>query len=87
MTQEIRLIHGTDRIGRLAQRPDIANAVRQIRAAMAEASRAYAECKFFSYTREQFIEEFAHPDDRAAPGARPRHDPTDYSPISGLHGL
>jgi hypothetical protein len=43
MTREIRLIHGTDRIKRLAQRPDISGAVRQIRADMAEADRAYAE--------------------------------------------
>jgi hypothetical protein len=57
MTREIRLIHGTDRIKRLAQRPDIANAVRQIRADMAEADRAYAERGESSgYTREQFIE-------------------------------
>ena len=42
MTREIRLIHGTDRIKRLAQRPDITSAVRQIRAGMAEADRAYA---------------------------------------------
>lgn len=43
MTREVRLIHGTDRIKRLAQRPDISSAVRQIRADMAEADRAYAE--------------------------------------------
>ena len=43
MTRGIRLVHGTDRIKRLAQRPDISSAVRQIRADMAEADRAYAE--------------------------------------------
>jgi len=57
MTREIRLIHGTDRIKRLAQRPDISSAVRQIRAGMAEADRAYAEREESSgYEREQFIE-------------------------------
>ncbi len=43
MTREIRLIHSTDRIKQLAQRPDISSAVRQIRADLAEADRAYAE--------------------------------------------
>jgi hypothetical protein len=57
MTRETRLIHGTDRIKRLAQRPDVANAIRQIRADMADADRAYAEREESSgYTREQFIE-------------------------------
>lgn len=57
MTREIWLIHGTDRIKRLAQRPDISSAVRQIRADMAEADRAYAERQESSgYKREQFIE-------------------------------
>jgi hypothetical protein len=56
MTQEIRLIHGTGHIKRLAQRPDVANAVRQIRTDMAEADHAYAEHKFFGCTREQFTE-------------------------------
>jgi hypothetical protein len=57
MTREIRLIHGTDRIKRLAQRPDISGTVRQIRADMAEADRAYAEREESSgYKREQFIE-------------------------------
>jgi predicted nucleotidyltransferase len=56
MTQKIRLIHGTDHIKRLAQRPDVANAVRQIRTDMAVADYAYAEPKFFGYTREQFTE-------------------------------
>jgi len=57
MTREIRLIHGTDRIKRLAQRPDITSAVRQIRAGMAEADRAYAEREESSgCKREQFIE-------------------------------
>ena len=57
MTREIRLIHGTDRIKRLARRPDIPNAVRQIRADMAEADRAYAEHGESSGgRREQFTE-------------------------------
>ena len=47
----------SDRINRLAQRPDIANAIRQIRADTAEADRAYAEREESSgYKREQFIE-------------------------------
>lgn len=41
MTRENRLIHGTDRIKRLAQRPNISSAVRQHRADMAEADRVY----------------------------------------------
>ncbi|MGH3212738.1 MAG: hypothetical protein ACRDNO_33740 [Trebonia sp.] len=58
MTREIRLIHGNDRgVKRLAQRPDISGAVRQIRADMAEADRAYAEREECSGDkREQFIE-------------------------------
>ncbi|MGH3299023.1 MAG: hypothetical protein ACRDP7_45250 [Trebonia sp.] len=57
MTQEIRLIHRTDRIKRLSQRPDISSAVWQIRADMAEADRAYAEREESSgYTGEQSIE-------------------------------
>jgi hypothetical protein len=39
---EVRLIHGNDRIRELAGRTDIADDVAQIRAAMAEADRAYA---------------------------------------------
>jgi hypothetical protein len=39
---EVRLIHGNDRIRELAGRTDIAADVAQIRAAMAEADRAYA---------------------------------------------
>jgi hypothetical protein len=39
---------------------------------MAEADRAYAERKFSSCTREQSIEQFAHPDELAAPGAHLR---------------
>jgi hypothetical protein len=57
MTREIGLIHGTDPIKRLAQRPDVANAIRQIRADMADADRAYAEREESpGYKREQFIE-------------------------------
>ena len=57
MTRDIRLIHGTDRMKRLAQRPDISGAVRQIRADMAEADRPYPGCEESSgCKREQFIE-------------------------------
>jgi hypothetical protein len=44
-------------IKRLARRPDISCAIRQIRADMAEADRAYAEREESSgYKRERFIE-------------------------------
>jgi hypothetical protein len=57
MTRKIRLIYGTDRIKRLARRPDISSAVRQIRADMTEANHAYAEREESSgCKREQFIE-------------------------------
>jgi DNA-binding transcriptional regulator YiaG len=42
MDEEVKLIRGNDRINRLAQRPDIAAEVIQIRADMAEADRTYA---------------------------------------------
>ncbi len=42
MARGIKLIRGNDRINRLAQRPDIAADVAQIRADMAEADRTYA---------------------------------------------
>jgi hypothetical protein len=42
MTEEIRFIRGNDRISRLAQRPDIAGEVAQVRADMADADRTYA---------------------------------------------
>jgi DNA-binding transcriptional regulator YiaG len=42
MDEEVKLIRGNDRINRLAQRPDIAAEVTQIRADMAEADRTYA---------------------------------------------
>src|ERR1039457_2678205 len=42
MTEEVKFIHGNDRINRLAQRPDIAADVAQVRADMAEADRTYA---------------------------------------------
>jgi DNA-binding transcriptional regulator YiaG len=42
MDEEVKLIRGNDRINRLAQRPDIAAEVTQIRADMAEANRTYA---------------------------------------------
>jgi DNA-binding transcriptional regulator YiaG len=42
MDEEVKLIRGNDRINRLAQRPDIAAEVTQIRVDMAEADRTYA---------------------------------------------
>ena len=42
MTEEVKFIRGNDRINRLAQRPDIAEDVAQVRADMAEADRTYA---------------------------------------------
>jgi hypothetical protein len=70
----------------MALRPDIAIAVGQIRADMAEADHAYANRKSFAYYRERFIEESAHPDGLAGPGADLRPAPDNYGPISGLHG-
>ncbi|HUB39014.1 MAG TPA: XRE family transcriptional regulator [Streptosporangiaceae bacterium] len=42
MTDEVKFIRGNDRIRKLAQRPDIAAEVAQVRAGMAEADRTYA---------------------------------------------
>ena len=42
MTEEVKFIHGNDRISQLAQRPDIADGVTRVRAEMAEADRTYA---------------------------------------------
>jgi DNA-binding transcriptional regulator YiaG len=42
MDEEVKLTRGNDRVNRLAQRPDIAADVAQIRADMAEADRTYA---------------------------------------------
>ncbi|HXS64382.1 MAG TPA: XRE family transcriptional regulator [Streptosporangiaceae bacterium] len=42
MTEEVNFIRGNDRISQLAQRPDIADEVAQVRADMAEADRTYA---------------------------------------------
>ena len=42
MTEEVKFIRGNDRINQLAQRPDIAAEVAQVRADMAEADRTYA---------------------------------------------
>jgi DNA-binding transcriptional regulator YiaG len=42
MDEEVKLIRGNDRINHLAQRPDIAAEVAQVRADMAEADRTYA---------------------------------------------
>jgi DNA-binding XRE family transcriptional regulator len=42
MTEEVKFIHGNDRISQLAQRPDIAAGVARVRADMAEADRTYA---------------------------------------------
>jgi DNA-binding transcriptional regulator YiaG len=42
MADEVKFIRGNDRIRKLAQRPDIAAEVAQVRAGMAEADRTYA---------------------------------------------
>ena len=42
MSEEVKFIHGNDRINQLAQRPDIADEVAQVRADIAEADRTYA---------------------------------------------
>jgi DNA-binding XRE family transcriptional regulator len=42
MTEDVKFIRGNDRINELAQRPDIAAGVAQVRADMAEADRTYA---------------------------------------------
>jgi DNA-binding transcriptional regulator YiaG len=42
MSEEVKFIRGNDRINQLAQRPDIAAEVAQVRAEMAEADRTYA---------------------------------------------
>ena len=42
MSEEVKFIRGNDRISQLAQRPDIAAEVAQVRADMAEADRTYA---------------------------------------------
>lgn len=42
MTEDVKFIRGNDRINELAQRPDIAAEVTQVRADMAEADRTYA---------------------------------------------
>lgn len=42
MTEEVKFIRGNDRISQLAQRPDIAAGVAQVRADMAEADRTHA---------------------------------------------
>ncbi len=42
MSEEVKFIRGNDRINQLAQRPDIAAEVAQVRADMAEADRTYA---------------------------------------------
>ena len=42
MTEEVKFIRGNSRISQLAQRPDIAADVAEIRAGMAEADRTYA---------------------------------------------
>jgi DNA-binding transcriptional regulator YiaG len=42
MSEEVKFTRGNDRINRLAQRPDIASEVTQVRADMAEADRTYA---------------------------------------------
>jgi transcriptional regulator with XRE-family HTH domain len=42
MSEEVKFTRGNDRINQLAQRPDIAAEVAQVRAEMAEADRTYA---------------------------------------------
>jgi DNA-binding XRE family transcriptional regulator len=42
MTEEVKFTRGNDRISQLAQRPDIAAGVAQVRADMAEADRTHA---------------------------------------------
>jgi hypothetical protein len=42
MTEEVKFIRGNDRISQLAQRPDIAADVAQVRRDMAEVDRTYA---------------------------------------------
>jgi DNA-binding transcriptional regulator YiaG len=42
MSEEVKFIRGNDRINQLAQRPDIAAEVAQVRGEMAEANRTYA---------------------------------------------
>lgn len=42
MTEKVKFIRGNDRIGRLAQRPDLAEGVAQVRREMDEADRTYA---------------------------------------------
>jgi DNA-binding transcriptional regulator YiaG len=42
MSEEVKFIRGNDRINQLAQRPDIAAEVTQVRAGVAEADRTYA---------------------------------------------
>ena len=42
MTEEVKFTRGNDRISQLAQRPDIAEDVAQVRADMAEADRTHA---------------------------------------------
>lgn len=87
MTQEIKLIHGTDRIKRLAQRPDVANAVRQIRTDMAEADRARTLNAGPSATRTSSSPKAPRrPDDVPVLDAHSFQIPAEYSPIPGLHG-
>jgi DNA-binding transcriptional regulator YiaG len=42
MTENVKFIRGNDRISRLAQRPDLAEGVAQVRRDMEEADRTYA---------------------------------------------
>jgi DNA-binding transcriptional regulator YiaG len=42
MTEDVRFIRGNDRVNQLAQRPDLAADVAQIRRDMADADRTYA---------------------------------------------
>ncbi|MGH3225818.1 MAG: hypothetical protein ACRDPY_45250 [Streptosporangiaceae bacterium] len=42
MTENVKFIRGNDRISQLAQRPDLAEGVAQVRRDMDEADRTYA---------------------------------------------
>jgi hypothetical protein len=56
MSGEVKLIRGNDRIRQLAGRPDITDDIAQIRAAMAEADRAYAMRLVTEFTQAESSE-------------------------------
>jgi hypothetical protein len=55
MSAEVKFIRGNDRIRALAGRTDIADDVAQIRAAMAEADRAYAMRLAAEFTKRSLV--------------------------------